>query len=263
MYTSLNNILTREDCSLTPILPNSNQGVQPESKGVKFKESEVMVYGYIYKIVNTLDNKVYIGQTIQTPDKRWKNHLRELNGGKHYNIHLQNAFKKYGEVVFKFVVLNYGTTKEALDKLEEDYIRYYNCLNSNYGYNIREGGAHGKLSIETRKKMSEAKKGEKCYLYKKSLSIEHRKKISENNACFWKDKKRSLKTCKKIRNSKRGKSLFGFTGAYLDKQIIPENKPWRSTYFWRGHLTRVGPYEDPLSCQIVRDLIYDATFDYL
>ena len=27
---------------------------------------------YIYKITNTLNNKCYIGETIQTPEKRWK-----------------------------------------------------------------------------------------------------------------------------------------------------------------------------------------------
>lgn len=44
MYISSDNILTREECSLTPLFPNSDHGVQSESKGVKFKESDDMVY---------------------------------------------------------------------------------------------------------------------------------------------------------------------------------------------------------------------------
>lgn len=259
MYISSHNILTRDECSLTPLFPNSNHGVQSESKGVKFKESGSMVYGYIYKIENMLNGKVYIGQTTQKPVKRWKNHLRELNRGDHYNIHLQNAFNKYGHTIFKFTVLNYGTTKEVLDNLEDDYIHYYKCLNQEYGYNLREGGAHGKLSLETRRKMSEATMGEKNPLYNKPISKEHRKKISENHARFWEGKKRSFETCRKISNAHRGGSLFGFTGAYLDKRIIPENRPWRATFTFKGQIRRVGAYEDPLSCQIVRDLVFDAT----
>ena len=32
--------------------------------------------GYIYKITNTINNKVYIGQTTQTVETRWKQHQR-------------------------------------------------------------------------------------------------------------------------------------------------------------------------------------------
>lgn len=32
--------------------------------------------GYIYKITNQINNKVYIGQTSRTIEKRWKDHQK-------------------------------------------------------------------------------------------------------------------------------------------------------------------------------------------
>ena len=48
--------------------------------------------GYIYRIKNKIDNKIYIGQTIQDLEDRWRGHLK-----KHSNCrYLKSAFKKYG-----------------------------------------------------------------------------------------------------------------------------------------------------------------------
>ena len=58
-----------------------------------------------------------------------------------------------------------------------------------------------KLTDEARKKMSEAKKGEKNPNFGKPFSDEHRKKISEEN----KGKKLSDETKRKMSESKKGK----------------------------------------------------------
>ena len=63
-------------------------------------------------------------------------------------------------------------------------------------------------SAETRKKISDALKGEKCYIFGKHPSEETRKKISEakkgeNNPLF--GKHRSAETCKKIAEAHIGK----------------------------------------------------------
>ena len=44
------------------------------------------------------------------------------------------------------------------------------------------------VSTDTRQKMSDAKKGEKCYMYGKPKSDETRRKISENNCRYWRGK---------------------------------------------------------------------------
>lgn len=50
--------------------------------------------GYIYKITNNINSKVYIGQTIGTIEKRFNEHKRAAIKGCHYALH--RAIKKYG-----------------------------------------------------------------------------------------------------------------------------------------------------------------------
>jgi len=253
-------------------------------KGREFKGVKNMVYGYIYKIENLVNGKIYIGQTSLNPSRRRKNHLNGLKKNIHYNNHLQRAFNKYGECNFKFTVLNYATDKKTLDQLEKDYINYYHCLDPHFGYNHKCGGSNGKHTLETCNKISKTKKGVK-------LSLETRKKMSENHANFrgknhpFYNKTRSLETREKISNSlkkyysvnkhpfkdsnfpnrydnRRGKSLFGFTGVKCEKNVNPENKPWRSRIKYKGNSKHLGFFHDPLSAQLVRDLVAEALINY-
>ena len=56
--------------------------------------------GYIYKITNTVNNKVYIGQTKQDPNKRWRGHKNAIKNGIGCPL-LQKAFNKYGADKFR------------------------------------------------------------------------------------------------------------------------------------------------------------------
>jgi group I intron endonuclease len=111
--------------------------------------------GYIYKITNIINNKCYIGETIQTPEKRWKDHKSAFkrNGG---CTALKSAILKYGLENFKFEVLIICFDQDRLI-YEKQYIKKYNSLAPN-GYNILEGGQEGVLgykhSNETKKKIS-------------------------------------------------------------------------------------------------------------
>lgn len=77
-------------------------------------------------------------------------------------------------------------------------------------------------SEESRKKMSDAKKSEKCYMYGKPksdetrrkisesrkgqlVSEETRRKISENNSRYWKGKHPSTETRKRISEARKGR----------------------------------------------------------
>jgi group I intron endonuclease len=257
-----------------------------------------MVYGHIYKIENTLNGKVYIGQTIQSPSKRMWSHFSTLRKGIHKNQHLQNSFNKYGEPNFKFTVLNYATNKETLDKLESNYIKKYNSVNKNLGYNKSLGGANGKQSLETRKKRSKMMMGEnnpnygmfgeKNSFYGKKHSLESRNKMSESlkgkmageNHPFYGKKlsdehKRNISESKKgknhqnygkhltvacrenIRKAHKGMGLFGFTGGNYHRKENPEKKCWQSKIRYNGHPTYLGYYQDPLSCEIVYNLVLE------
>ena len=58
----------------------------------------------IYLIKNILDDKVYIGSSINLKDRRYK-HFWMLERGIHDNQHLQNSYNKFGEENFKFEIL--------------------------------------------------------------------------------------------------------------------------------------------------------------
>lgn len=102
--------------------------------------------GYIYKITNLLNWKCYIGQTIQDPEIRWKNHIRDSKSDKRGHCKkLYRAFKKYNLDYFSFEVIatvdryDEKEVHQILDELEIYYIEYYDSIN--WGYNIEEGGS--------------------------------------------------------------------------------------------------------------------------
>lgn len=60
----------------------------------------------IYAIQNTLNDKVYIGQSGNL-FSRLKEHRSKLKNGKHKNRPLQSSYNKYGESNFKLVVIEF------------------------------------------------------------------------------------------------------------------------------------------------------------
>ena len=58
----------------------------------------------IYLIRNKINNKVYVGQSVNIK-ARWSNHKRELEKGIHSNDHLQKSYNKYGKINFEFKVI--------------------------------------------------------------------------------------------------------------------------------------------------------------
>ena len=106
---------------------------------------------YIHR--NKLNNKVYIGQTINLKE-RWKpkNYKR--------NPHFYGAIQKYGWDNFEHIIFASGLTLEEANQMERVMIALYNTTNHQFGYNCREGGdSGGTFSEESRQKMSEAHKG--------------------------------------------------------------------------------------------------------
>ena len=93
--------------------------------------------GYIYKITNTVNNKVYIGQTIRTVEERYQRHLYEAR--QHTNRPLYNSMNHYG--VDNFVVETLvEASNDKLNELEAFHIAEYNTTDPNFGYNLTTGG---------------------------------------------------------------------------------------------------------------------------
>jgi group I intron endonuclease len=109
--------------------------------------------GYIYKIVNKSNGMIYIGQTIQSLEERWKQHCKSKSNCRY----LKSAFKKYGIEQFEFKLICICFDEE-LDKFETQYIKTFNSMVPN-GYNLRNGGNSGRHHEETKNKISETLKG--------------------------------------------------------------------------------------------------------
>ena len=110
----------------------------------------------IYKITNKINGMIYIGQTINNLDKRWKAHCRF--GKNNTTSYVSNAIQKYGINAFCVEEIGSYSNLEDLNNAEEYFIDWFNCLVPN-GYNIRLGGNYSTFSLETRQKMSKAKLG--------------------------------------------------------------------------------------------------------
>lgn len=106
----------------------------------------------IYKIENTINHKIYIGQSKHIRE-RWCEHKKELKRNTHKNIYLQRAWNKYGPSVFVHEILEL-CDETQLDERECYYINLYETFDSDKGYNLTSGGGRRKkYSIETREKL--------------------------------------------------------------------------------------------------------------
>lgn len=111
----------------------------------------------VYMHKNKTNGKVYIGITRLKPERRWRKGTR-YNENKYFT----SAIQKYGWDGFEHVILYSGLSKEQAEEIEIKLITEYKATNREYGYNIENGGnATGKISEETRKKISLAHKGKK------------------------------------------------------------------------------------------------------
>lgn len=88
-------------------------------------------YGYVYRVTNLLNNKVYIGQ------KKGKFKRNYFGSGKH----IKRSLNKYGRDNFRLGVIEYADCSDRLNELEKGYIlKYKNDVGTDNVYNITDGG---------------------------------------------------------------------------------------------------------------------------
>lgn len=151
--------------------------------------------GGIYQIVNTSNNKRYIGSSANIKN-RWMKHKSTLSSNRHENSKLQRAWNKYGEAVFKFEVLQYVDNSSHLLAYEQVFLDYFKSYEKEAGYNIcpiagrSTGTKHTdeskqKMSIAAKNRTKEqrydlgaATKGKPPHNKGKSMSEDQKQKIS-------------------------------------------------------------------------------------
>lgn len=88
----------------------------------------------IYKIVNIVDGKIYIGSSIEILS-RLMQHKYRLRGKRHDNDYLQHAFNKYGENSFLFSIVEECVVEDLIER-ENYYILKYGANDLKIGYNL-------------------------------------------------------------------------------------------------------------------------------
>jgi len=134
----------------------------------------------IYKIINLLNNKIYIG-------KDEKNNPNYFGSG----LLIKRAILKHGKENFKKEILEICISTTELNQKEIFWINNLNSISPN-GYNLTIGGTGGntilmkneneKIEINEKKiKTRELKKLVNPDYYKRKISDEQKKKISDYN----------------------------------------------------------------------------------
>ena len=97
---------------------------------------------YIYKITNDINNKVYIGKTYFTIEKRFEEHCRDCIKRKNEHRPLYSAMRKYGIEHFSIELIEETSVP---DEREKFWIEQYNSFKN--GYNATLGG-DGKAYVD-------------------------------------------------------------------------------------------------------------------
>jgi group I intron endonuclease len=150
-------------------------------------KSRLSAYGEVYVIRNTVDDKRYVGQAVIISSQnrwygtqaRWTGHKSDARTHNEDKCRFLNAaIREYGEDNFEIQAVL--TCKvEYLTHYVDMLIIEYDTLNRDKGYNLRTAGRNGKASEETKRRMSEAMRGEKHHQYGKTRTEDERKKISQ------------------------------------------------------------------------------------
>lgn len=141
-------------------------------KEIGFNEKLYPTEPVIYKIVNIVNGKVYVGQTTKFR-KRLSQHFNALSHNNHCSNYLQKSFNKHGVDSFYFEILE-TVTKENICEREVYWIEKLDSSNRDKGYNILVNAPspwYGKRNLLHCLRISEALRG-------KHHSVETRKKQS-------------------------------------------------------------------------------------
>ena len=154
---------------------------------------ESVVKYYIYRIINNINHKTYIGQ------HKYCKSLLVDDGYMGSGVILRKAQKKYCIENFSKEIITIAMSKSEADVLEKFYIAKERKENTYGCYNIADGGQGGGQkgyhhTEEAKKRISETHKG-------RHVSEETKKKISD----YFKGKPRSEETIKKVSESLKGR----------------------------------------------------------
>lgn len=152
----------------------------------------------IYKITNSINDKIYIGITSKDIQTRFNWHVRDCKRG--VKKKLYSAMKELGIENFFITALEECNDKNLIGQKEEYYIQLFDSCNVGYNASPKSGGVK-QHSLETRNKMSEKAFG-------RIPSDETKSKMSESMKKFW-DSNSELKKAlsEKMKGKNKGRRM--------------------------------------------------------
>lgn len=161
----------------------------------------------IYGIQNTVTGEWYVGQSTNAKN-RMGFHFSELRRGIHFCRKLQEDYDKLGASAFTRVVLE-ECEKEKLDETERKWIEEKDAVHNGYNQSFGGQGTLGVVRTEAlREHMRTLMSGVNNPNYGKRLSEDQRKRLSENRRgekCYWYGKQRSQEVKDAISRKNKGK----------------------------------------------------------
>jgi group I intron endonuclease len=171
----------------------------------------------IYKVTNLINNKIYIGQTITSLNKRKTKHFCEAKLYKKYPF--PRALLKYGKENFKWEIIDTAIDRFDLDQKEIKWINFYNSTNIEFGYNLCIGGSSINLSPEREKiRIKNLIKEVHQYDVKTGVYIKSYESVKEARNDFNDTSGAIAKVCRKL---KYAKTAFGFIWSYDKYDVLP------------------------------------------
>lgn len=149
----------------------------------------------IYKITNIINNKCYVGSSVNITG-RWYQHKTELKFNKHHSIKLQRSYNKHGVDNFKYEIIE-ECDIETLIIREQYYIDLFGCYKN--GYNSVMSASCPMLGMSHSKETKE---------------ILRQKSVGNKNML---NKKHTEETKDKIRKKLKGVSLSDETKSKMSK----------------------------------------------
>lgn len=192
---------------------------------------------YIYKIINRVNGKYYIGQT-NNLEKRWKGHLQYAENESGFLIH--SAIRKHGSENFEFEMIEACEDEDA-NELEKKWILHYESFDK--GYNLTSGGdSEFKRSELTIQRMSESKRGHE-------VSEETRKKIGDAN----RGRVMSKEAREKMSRSRKGHEVSEETREKIREKHVGKNVSDETRK--RISEAKVGKKQDPETIRKIAEKI--------
>ena len=162
----------------------------------------------VYIIENTKTNKYYVGSTMVGFRTRVNKHLGTLRRGVHHSKKLQRSFKKHGEDVFKFRILEVCSKDEVRAK-EQEWIDYMTPF---YNMTLIVDGGVDNLSYESRLKISKIQGGKPIEICDLEGNVLKTVNFQYEAAEFVKGLQSSIFKCLSGLNSKHKNHMFRYVG---------------------------------------------------